>query len=45
MTRKMDVSLAHHRKFSYGEKGQVAQLKFSTIMVIVDQARNDFTDY
>ena len=32
MTRKIDISLAHHRKFGSGKKDQVAQLKFSTIM-------------
>ena len=33
MTRKIDVSLAHHRKFCSGKKDQVAQLNFCTIMI------------
>ena len=33
MMRKIDVSLAHHWKLCSGNKDQVAQLKFSTIMI------------
>ena len=44
MTRKIDVSLAHHRKLCSG-KDRVAQLKSFHDKDIADQARNDLKDY
>ena len=44
MTRKIDVSLAHRRKWCSGNKDQVAQLK-SANNDIADKARNDLKDY
>ena len=45
MMRKIDVSLAHHRKLCFGKKNQVAQLKFGHDNDIADRARNDLKDY
>ena len=44
MTRKIDVSLAHHRKLCSG-KDRVAQLKSLHDNDIADKARNDLKDY
>ena len=44
MTRKIDVSLAHHRKLCSG-KDRVAQLKSLHDNDIADKARNDGKEY
>ena len=49
MTRKIDVSLAHHRKLCSKKKNQVAQLKLAQLKRShdndkTDQARNDLKD-
>ena len=44
MTRKIDVSLVHHRKLCSG-KDRVAQLKSLHDNDIADKARNDLKDY
>ena len=43
MTRKINVSLAHHRKLCSG-KDRVAQLKSLHDNDIADKARNDLKD-